>query len=113
MSKLANWTYVFDFTWWRFVPGDGYTQPDAWVWQGNGKCDYKSENKLVRNSTGDELTSKLIVMTEESGIKEGDYLALGVYADGDPLPNDKERVMAISRSSDLFYRQADDYEYYC
>lgn len=109
MSKVKNWTYVFDATVWKMLPGDGWDIPDHWGAPTHIKCSYKGESKIFIDSKGHELTSTMTFGTEHGEADENDMIALGVHTEIKPVHGAK-KIRAISRTNDLFYKEADDYK---
>lgn len=114
MSAIARWTYRFDATVWSFIPGDGWEVDDSYAKPVHIKCDYRGENKVFINSTGQELTSTMTFSTEFPMAFEDDLILLGIHTD--MPPRNAKKVRAIVRSSDIFksksasVKQMDDYK---
>jgi len=72
-------------------------------------CDYASDARLMRDSLGDEFTTREVIYTERADIKPGDRILIGASTEADPIAAGAREVRAVKRDADTFDRKADDY----
>jgi len=110
MSELARWSYTGKATFWKRLAGQnemgdpmGFAEPVVI------DCGYQGGLSKRLGSLGAERVVKNTFWSEFAEADTGDYIAIGVFTDLDPLTAGADEVMQAVRFEDTFDRLVDDY----
>ncbi|MDU6089817.1 MAG: hypothetical protein E6663_00285 [Staphylococcus lugdunensis] len=110
MSELARWSYTGKATFWKRLAGQNEMgDPMGFAAPVVIDCGYQGGLSKRLGSIGAERVVKNTVWTEFDGADTGDYIAIGVFTDLDPLAAGADEVMQSVRYEDTFDRLVDDY----
>ena len=109
MSSLSRWSHTSFATHWSLTGFDDATGVKTWAVPVTFACDYSAESKRMTDGNGVEFTSRQIIYTERSTIKQGDMLLIGMHV-GDPIAAKAFEVRSVMRDADTFEGLADDYK---
>lgn len=80
MSAAAAWSYTSSATHWRLTGIDDWTGAKTYGAPVVFACDYSAESVRMTDTKGVEFTTRQIIHTERSTIKQGDMVAIGEFA---------------------------------
>ncbi|MDU5475902.1 hypothetical protein [Pantoea sp.] len=110
MSELARWSYTGKATFWKRLTGNnemgdplGFAEPVVI------DCGYQGGLSKHLGSIGAERVVKNTFWCEFSGADAGDYIAIGVFTELDPVKAGADEVMQAIRFEDTFDRLVDDW----
>lgn len=109
MSASAAWAYTATATRWPLLARDGWRGRESFGAPVSFLCDYKAEERSVRDAKGAEKVSRLALYTERSDIQPGDRVLIGASTEADPTAAGAVEVLSVERFADTFDRLADDY----
>lgn len=110
MSTTANWAYTGKATFWKRLEGQNeYGDPLGYAAPVVIDCGYEGGLSKRLGSIGNERVVKNTFWTEFANADTGDYIAIGVLTELDPLKAGADEVMQAVRYEDTFDRVADDY----
>lgn len=109
MSAAARWSHTSQATYWPLTGFDDWTQAKTYGAPVVIACDYSAESVRMTDAKGVEFTTRQIIHTEESAIKQGDMILIGISALTNPLAAGAFEVRAVTRFADTFDNLADDY----
>jgi len=107
MTSIANWSYTQPATvWHRQEPDEddpmavegGFSAPVAIM------CDYGFNGKVMTDQSGNEIVAKDTYWTEYTGIKEHDYIVLGISTELNPLDAGAQEVLNVVNFGNVFGR---------
>ncbi len=110
MSAAARWSHTSKATYWPLTGRDDWTGQATYGAPVVIDCDYSAESVRMTDAKGVEFTTRQIIHTEESAIKQGDMILIGESALASPLAAGAFEVRAVTRYADTFDQQADDYK---
>jgi hypothetical protein len=110
MSEVARWSYTGKATFWKRIEGQNeYGDPLGYAAPVVIDCGYEGGLSKRLGSLGAERVVKNTFWTEFAGADAGDYIAIGVFTDLDPLAAGADEVMQAVRFEDTFDRLVDDW----
>jgi hypothetical protein len=109
MSAAASWSYTSKATHWPLTGRDDWTGAKTFGAPVTFACDYSAESVRMTDDKGVEFTSRQILHTERSSIKQGDMVLIGESAAADPVAAGAFEVRSVTRYADTFNLQADDF----
>jgi hypothetical protein len=109
MSSLAAWSYTAIATLWPLVGTDDWSGAKNFGAPVQFACDYSAEAVRMTDDAGVEFTTRQILHTERSDMKQGDMVLIGTSTLPDPVAAGADEVRSVKRFSDTFQREADDY----
>jgi len=109
MSSAAAWSYTSKATHWPLTGQDDWSNKKLYGPPVTFDCDYSAKSVRMTDSNGIEFTSRQIIYTERSSIKQGDMVLIGEHT-ADPITEQAFEVRAVTRYADTFEQLADDYE---
>jgi len=110
MSEVARWSYTGKATFWKRLEGQNdYGDPLGFAAPVVIDCGYEGGLSKRIGSIGNERVVKNTFWTEFAGADTGDYIAIGVFTDLDPLAAGADEVMQAVRYEDTFDRLVDDW----
>jgi len=109
MSAVAAWSLTATATLWALSQRDAWSGAPVFDAPVQIACDYASDARLMRDSLGDEFTTREVIYTERADIKPGDRILIGASTAADPIAAGAREVRAVKRDADTFGRAADDY----
>jgi hypothetical protein len=110
VSAASRWSYTSKATYWPKIGFDDWTRQVTYGAPVVIDCDYSEESLRLTDADGVEFTTRQIIFTEASAIKQGDMLAIGVSELASPAAAGASEVRAIMRNADTFDQLADDYK---
>lgn len=110
MSELARWSYTGKATFWKRLEGQNeYGDPLGYAAPVVIDCGYEGGLSKRLGSLGVERVVKNTFWTEFADADTGDYIAIGVLSELDPLKAGADEVMQAVRYEDTFDRLVDDW----
>ena len=109
MSSLSQWSLTSKATIWPLTGSDDWTGAKTYGLPVVIDCDYSAESKRMTDAKGVEFTTRQIIYTERSDIKQGDFILIGTHTTASPIAAGAFEVRAITRDADTFDNLADDY----
>ena len=110
MSELARWSYTGKATFWKRLEGKNeYGDPMGFAAPVVIDCGYEGGLSKRLGNLGDERVVKNTFWTEFANADTGDYIAIGVLTELDPLKAGADEVMQAVRYEDTFDRLVDDW----
>lgn len=110
MSEVARWSYTGKATFWKRLAGQNeYGDPAGFASPVVIYCGYEGGLSKRLSSVGAERVVKNTFWTEFAGADTGDYIAIGVLTDLDPVKAGADEVMQAVRFEDTFDRLVDDW----
>jgi len=110
MSELARWSYTGKATFWKRLDGQSeYGDPAGFASPIIIDCGYEGGLSKRLGSLGAGRVVKNTFWTEFADADTGDYIAIGVLNELDPLKAGADEVMQAVRYEDTFDRLVDDY----
>ena len=109
MSASANWSYTSKATHWPLLGRDDWTREITFGAPAAFACDYSAESVRMTDDRGVEFTTRQILHTERSTIKQGDMVLIGSVATASPIAAGAFEVRSVKRFADTFDGKADDY----
>lgn len=110
MSEVARWAYTGKATFWKRLEGQNeYGDPPGYAAPVVIDCGYEGGLSKRLGSLGAERVVKNTFWSEFADADTGDYIAIGVFTDLNPLAAGADEVMQAVRFEDTFDRVADDY----
>ncbi|CAN5717662.1 hypothetical protein BH10PSE18_BH10PSE18_08310 [soil metagenome] len=110
MSFAASWSYTAIATLWPLNGVDDWTHQKSFGAPITFACDYSAEAVSMTDAKGIEFTTRQVIYTERSDIKQGDFVLIGASALSSPIAAGAFEVRAITRDADTFDRLADDFQ---
>jgi len=109
MSASAAWSYTSRATHWALTGVDDWTGAKTYSAPDVFACDYSAESTRMTDGKGVEFTTRQILYTERSTVKQGDMVAIGEFA-GSPQAAGAFEVRLVLRYADTFDQLADDFK---
>lgn len=110
MSEVARWSYAGKATFWKRLEGQNeYGDPLGYAAPVVIDCGYEGGLSKRLGSLGVERVVKNTFWTEFADADTGDYIAIGVLTELDPLKAGADEVMQAVRYEDTFDRLVDDW----
>lgn len=109
MSSAASWSYTAVATVWPLLSRDDWTGVKIYGPPETFACDYSAESRRLVDGKGTEFTTRQLVYTERADVKQGDMVLIGESTDPNPAAAGAHEVRLVTRYSDTFERQADDF----
>lgn len=110
MSEVARWSYTGKATFWKRLEGQNeYGDPLGYAAPVVINCGYEGGLSKRLGSLGAERVVKNTFWTEFADADAGDYIAIGVLTELDPLKAGADEVMQAVRYEDTFDRLVDDW----
>jgi len=110
MSEVARWSYTGKATFWKRLEGQNeYGDPFGYAAPVVIDCGYEGGLSKRLDSLGVERVVKNTFWTEFADADTGDYIAIGVLTELDPLRAGADEVMQAVRYEDTFDRLVDDW----
>jgi len=110
MSATANWSYTGKATFWKRLDGQNeYGDPSGFAAPVVIDCGYEGGLSKRIGSIGSERVVKNTFWTEFADAGAGDYIAIGIFTEPDPLAAGADEVMQSVRYEDTFDRLVDDW----
>lgn len=110
MSASASWSYTSKATHWSLAGRDDWSGVRTFDAPVVFACDYSAESVRMTDDRGVEFTTRQILHTERSSIKQGDMVLIGESAALDPIAAGAFEVRAVTRFADTFQNIADDWK---
>lgn len=110
MSAAARWALTSKATYWPLTGRDDWTGVNTYGAPVVIACDYSAESVRMTDAKGVEFTTRQIIHTEESAIKQGDMIVIGESSESSPLTAGAFEVRAVTRYADTFSNEADDFK---
>lgn len=107
MTSIARFSYTQPATvWHRQEPDEddpmsvdgGFSAPISIL------CDYGFNAKVMTDQSGNEIVAKDTYWTEYVGIRENDYIMLGVQTETDPVAAGAQKVLNVINYGNTFQR---------
>lgn len=110
MSATANWAYTGKATFWKRLEGNNdYGDAMGFAAPVVIDCGYEGGLSKRLGNLGAERVVKNTFWTEFANADTGDYIAIGVLTELDPLKAGADEVMQAVRYEDTFDRLVDDW----
>lgn len=108
---LANSLYTSLATVWPFVSVDDFTGAKTFGTPYTILCNWKSDNKLMKDSNGREYTSNYFYYTADSRGKRKDYIAKGDQTSiTSPIGADNSEEIIDTKEHDCsYFNEPNDY----
>ncbi len=110
MSAASRFSYTSQATYWPRIGFNDWTRVVTYGPPVVIACDYSAESVRLTDADGVEFTTRQIVFTEESAIKQGDMLVIGASDLASPQAAGAFEVRMVTRYADTFDQLADDYK---
>lgn len=109
MSSIARWSYTAKATIWPLLSRDDWNGQKSFGPPEVFDCGYASKSERMTDANGVEFTTKQILYTERSDIKQQDMVLIGESSLQSPIAAGAVEVRVVARDQDVFEGLADDY----